>query len=89
MPPFQNKVFTLEEIETYFEQAQPYYDEVDLEDFTYDEERKAYVYPCPCGDKFVITVDELMIGETKATCPSCSLVLKVSYDFDDVEEYMR
>ncbi len=33
----------------------PYHDEVEIEDFTYDEETETYTYPCPCGDIFKIT----------------------------------
>ena len=31
------------------------YDEVEIEDMEFDEEKKIYTYPCPCGDKFVIS----------------------------------
>lgn len=34
----------------------------------------------PCGDEFIITRDELMEGLEEATCPSCSLVVKVIYN---------
>jgi diphthamide biosynthesis protein 3 len=57
-----------------------YYDEIEIEDMDYDEDQRIYFYPCPCGDKFKITVDELMDGEEIAKCPSCSLVIKVIYD---------
>lgn len=33
-----------------------FYDEVEIEDMVFDEARAAYFYPCPCGDKFVITL---------------------------------
>lgn len=32
-----------------------FHDEVEIEDFEYDEEDDAYYYPCPCGDQFQIT----------------------------------
>jgi len=32
-----------------------YHDEVEIEDFEYDEELETYFYPCPCGDQFQIT----------------------------------
>lgn len=32
-----------------------FHDEVEIEDFQYDEESEAYFYPCPCGDNFCIT----------------------------------
>ena len=36
-----------------------YHDEIELEDFEYDEEDETYYYPCPCGDRFQITKQEL------------------------------
>lgn len=32
-----------------------FHDEVEIEDFEYDEESESYFYPCPCGDQFEIT----------------------------------
>lgn len=32
-----------------------FHDEVEIEDFEYDEESDTYYYPCPCGDQFEIT----------------------------------
>lgn len=57
-----------------------YHDEVEIEDFEYDEEEEMYYYPCPCGDRFQISRDELIEGEEVATCPSCSLIVRVIYD---------
>jgi len=64
-----------------------YHDEIEIEDFDYDEETETYHYPCPCGDRFEITKEELAAGEETATCPSCSLVVKVIYDPEDFVEY--
>ena len=61
------------------------YDEVDLADMEWDEEDLAYFYPCPCGDLFRITRDELEDGEEVARCPSCSLIVRVIYDEADFE----
>ena len=61
------------------------YEEVDLLDMALDEEGEIFNYPCPCGDKFYITVEELFDNEDKAKCPSCSLILKVRFDPDDLE----
>jgi len=65
-----------------------FHDEVEIEDFEYEEEEETYYYPCPCGDRFAITREELECGEEVATCPSCSLIIKVIYDPEDflVEE---
>ncbi|XP_037569536.1 DPH3 homolog isoform X1 [Dermacentor silvarum] len=60
-----------------------YHDEVEIEDFEYDEELETYFYPCPCGDRFEITKEDLLNGEEVATCPSCSLLVKVIYNQED------
>ncbi|KAM4559645.1 diphthamide biosynthesis protein 3-like [Odontesthes bonariensis] len=57
-----------------------FYDEVEVEDFEYDEETETFYFPCPCGDRFAITKEDLENGEEVATCPSCSLIVKVIYD---------
>nr|XP_057941984.1 DPH3 homolog [Doryrhamphus excisus] len=57
-----------------------FHDEVEIEDFEYDEDTEMYYFPCPCGDKFAISKEELENGEDVATCPSCSLLVKVIYD---------
>ena len=64
-----------------------FYDEVEIEDFTFDDDQQLYTYPCPCGDKFAITVADLKNGDDIATCPSCSLRVKVIYNVDDFAEY--
>lgn len=61
-----------------------FHDEVEIEDFEFDEDDDTYYYPCPCGDRFAITKEELEAGEEVATCPSCSLIVRVIYD---PEEY--
>lgn len=32
------------------------YDEVEIEDMTWNEELQAFTYSCPCGDVFQITL---------------------------------
>lgn len=56
------------------------YDEIEIEDMNFDERLQQYTFPCPCGDKFSITLEELLDGEDIATCPSCTLRIKVIYD---------
>ncbi len=34
-----------------------YYDEIEIEDMEFDKELKAYFYPCPCGDRFQISLE--------------------------------
>uniref|UniRef100_UPI0035902EF5 diphthamide biosynthesis protein 3 n=1 Tax=Myxine glutinosa TaxID=7769 RepID=UPI0035902EF5 len=59
-----------------------FHDEVEIEDFEFDEETQTYYYPCPCGDRFEITQEDLENGEDVASCPSCSLIVRVIYDQD-------
>ncbi|TDZ15133.1 Diphthamide biosynthesis protein 3 [Colletotrichum orbiculare MAFF 240422] len=35
------------------------YDEIEIEDMTFDEDMQIYHYPCPCGDKFQIALADL------------------------------
>jgi diphthamide biosynthesis protein 3 len=65
------------------------YDEVDLLDMDLDQEEEVFRYPCPCGDKFFITIEDLLDNEDKATCPSCSLILKIEYDSDKLEKRLE
>ena len=57
-----------------------YYDEIEIEDMAWDEEKRVYHYPCPCGDLFEISRKQLANYEDIATCPSCSLIIRVVYD---------
>lgn len=63
-----------------------FHDEIEIEDFEYDEEEETYYYPCPCGDRFQITKEELLAGEEVATCPSCSLIVKIIYDLEALQK---
>ncbi|KAI1449666.1 zf-CSL-domain-containing protein [Annulohypoxylon stygium] len=61
------------------------YDEVEIEDMTYDETLQIYHYPCPCGDRFEISLMDLQDEATDiAVCPSCSLMIRVIYDLDNL-----
>ena len=57
-----------------------YYDEIEIEDMVWDAAKSVFHYPCPCGDRFEITKRQLAEYEDVATCPSCSLVIRVIYD---------
>ena len=57
-----------------------YYDEIEIEDMAWDEEKGMFHYPCPCGDRFEISRKQLANCEDIATCPSCSLIIRVIYD---------
>lgn len=62
------------------------YDDVEIEDMVWDDSLDAYTYQCPCGDVFQITKEALADGEEIASCPSCTLVVRVIYDPDDFEQ---
>lgn len=56
------------------------YDEVEIEDMTYDETLQIYHYPCPCGDRFEIALVDLRGEADIAVCPSCSLMIRVIFE---------
>ena len=58
------------------------YDEIEIDDMEYEEEDDVmkFFYPCPCGDKFRISLEDLKAGKTIATCPSCSLKIRIISD---------
>ena len=58
-----------------------YYDEIEIEDFAWDPIAKVFHYPCPCGDRFEVSKPQLRDGDEVATCPSCSLIVRVIYDY--------
>ncbi|KAJ9324369.1 hypothetical protein DTO027B5_4220 [Paecilomyces variotii] len=43
------------------------YDEVEIEDMTFDPNLQIYHYPCPCGDRFEIAIADLRDGEDIAS----------------------
>lgn len=51
---------------------------------TYDTTLQIYHYPCPCGDRFEINMEDLREGEEIAVCPSCSLQIRVIFDQGDL-----
>jgi diphthamide biosynthesis protein 3 len=64
------------------------YEEVEIEDMEFDEQEQMYYYPCPCGDKFRIGLEELWDGEDIAKCPSCSLRIMVIFDPADLPPFI-
>jgi len=60
--------------------AENIYDEIEIEDMTYEPAMEIYHYPCPCGDRFEIAIADLRDGEDIAVCPSCSLMIRVVYE---------
>ncbi|MCJ1447016.1 MAG: Diphthamide biosynthesis protein 3 [Stictis urceolatum] len=60
------------------------YDDIEIEDMTFDETLQIYHYPCPCGDRFEISIGDLRDGEDVAQCPSCSLMIRVIYEVESL-----
>jgi len=60
------------------------YEEIEIEDLFYDSEQYLYTYPCPCGDKFQICLEELWDGGDIALCPSCTLRIRVIFEKKDL-----
>ena len=56
------------------------YDEIEIEDMVFDPDLQIYHFPCPCGDRFEIAIDDLRDGEDIAICPSFSLMIKVIFE---------
>ena len=56
------------------------YDEIEIEGMTFDDTLQIYHYPCPCGDRFEISIGDLREGDEIAVCPSCSLMIRVVFD---------
>ncbi|KAK1772766.1 hypothetical protein QBC33DRAFT_554209 [Phialemonium atrogriseum] len=60
------------------------YDEVEIEDMTFDEALQIYHHPCPCGDRFEIALADLRDEADIAVCPSCSLMIRVIFEVDSL-----
>jgi diphthamide biosynthesis protein 3 len=56
------------------------YDEIEIEDCFYDPTLQIYHHPCPCGDRFEISIADMRDGEDIARCPSCSLMIRIIFD---------
>ena len=64
------------------------YDEIEIDDMDFEMDENIFYYPCPCGDKFRITLDQLREGKTIATCPSCSLQIRIISDQESLEDFL-
>lgn len=63
------------------------YDEVEIEDMDWDEDLGTFFHNCPCGDRFAITMQQLLKGEDIAECPSCTLRIRVIFQKEDLEDF--
>lgn len=50
------------------------YDEVEIEDMSWNEQLQAYTYPCPCGDLFQITLVRMQLVMHPACHPELGVV---------------
>ncbi|CCE65215.1 hypothetical protein TPHA_0K00810 [Tetrapisispora phaffii CBS 4417] len=66
-----------------------YYDQIEIEDMTFDPTTQIFTYPCPCGDRFQVYIDDLFDGEEAAVCPSCSLMIQVIFEKEDLVEFYQ
>jgi len=64
------------------------YDEIEIEDMEFEEDIATFFYDCPCGDRFQVSLEQLMEGEDIAECPSCSLTIRVIFEKDDLGEFI-
>jgi diphthamide biosynthesis protein 3 len=64
----------------------PEYEEIEIEDMTFDAKTQTYTYPCPCGDRFKISLEDLWDGEDIADCQSCTLFVTVIYEEENLPE---
>ena len=64
----------------------PLYEEIEIEDMIYNRKTLMFTYPCPCGDQFQISLEDLWDGEDVADCQSCTLFIKVVYEEENLPE---
>ncbi len=69
-----------------FDKENNIYDCVEIEDLDFEEDEQTFSYPCPCGDRFQITISQILKGKDIAKCPSCSLKISVIFDMDYITE---
>jgi diphthamide biosynthesis protein 3 len=82
--PRKKEQFSNSSTEQFWFHTMPLYEEIEFEDLIFDSETESYSYPCPCGDKFKISLEELWDGEDIADCQSCTLFIKVIYEEEDL-----
>jgi diphthamide biosynthesis protein 3 len=60
------------------------YDEIEIEDLDFNSDNATFYYNCPCGDRFRITLEEMLTGDDIAECPSCSLQIRIIFQKEDL-----
>ena len=53
---------------------------IDLDDLEFDENLNANVYPCRCGDVFVVEDEAIVAGYEVFNCRGCSMNIRVEVD---------
>lgn len=66
----------------------PIQDEIEIEDFDYEEDPERYVYSCRCGGQYVLTGVDVSFQMDYVSCAFCSLCIKVDYN-DDFLQYIN
>lgn len=61
------------------------YETISIKEMEYEEADSMFYYPCPCGDLFELSRNELITGLRVATCPSCSLQISVIVTAEELE----
>lgn len=57
------------------------YQEIEIEDMEFEKDSNIFTYPCPCGDRFEVSIDDLFDESTDiATCPNCGLEIQVLFE---------
>ena len=62
-----------------------YHDEIEIEDMEYDEETETYHYPCPCGDRFEITLVRKSENWNKESKPE-QVILQVLMPINEMKQ---
>ncbi|KAL8427444.1 hypothetical protein Efla_003891 [Eimeria flavescens] len=70
------------------------YEEVSVQELEFDALEQQFVYPCPCGDLFELPLADLRAaaaaanpqGFAVASCPSCSLRIRVLFEVSQLKE---
>ena len=46
-------------------------------------------FQCPCGDEFVLTLEEFAAGKRVAQCPTCSLTVSIECSEEDSKKFVE
>lgn len=51
-----------------------YHDEIEIEDFEFDESEETYYYPCPCGDRLNQDLRTILVFVLKGLEPRIQIL---------------